>query len=364
MDSANSGSAWAVEEGICVVRQVRKKGFAERLVCACLRIWYNNQLDFLMRVQKGVVKQMAAKFSGIFKKWVYVGLPLLAVVVVLAVIFACSSTTKPVFTLASQDKGADANQAAAESNQPPADANEGPRDPNGEKIARPTHKHPAFGERVEERARMVVSQIKGRQVRDQNVLKAMRTVPRHAFVRFSEQRYAYADYPLPIDEGQTISQPYIVAFMTEALKLRPNSKVLEIGTGSGYQAAVCAEIAREVYTIEIIKALAVSAEKRLKKLGYPNVFVRAGDGFFGWAEKAPYDAIIGTAAAGRVPPPLLEQLKPGGQMILPVEGAFGFQHLVVLTKDNKGKITKKNIMPVRFVPMTGEVTKPGKKSKK
>jgi protein-L-isoaspartate(D-aspartate) O-methyltransferase len=188
----------------------------------------------------------------------------------------------------------------------------------------------------------------------------MRIVPRHAFVPPAEQRNAYVDYPLPIGYAQTISQPYIVAFMTEALKLNPNSKVLEIGTGSGYQAAVCAEIAQQVYTIEIVEGLAKRAKKCLKELGYPNVFVRFGDGFFGWKENAPFDAIIGTAAAGRIPEPLLEQLKPGGRMILPVEGSFGFQHLVVITKDKKGKISKKNVMPVRFVPMTGEVMKPEK----
>jgi protein-L-isoaspartate(D-aspartate) O-methyltransferase len=152
--------------------------------------------------------------------------------------------------------------------------------------------------------------------------------------------------------------------MTEALKLRPNSKVLEIGTGSGYQAAVCAEIAKQVYTIEIVEGLAKRAKKCLKELGYPNVFVRFGDGFFGWPDVAPFDAIIGTAAAGRIPPPLLEQLKPGGRMILPYGSPRGFQYLVVITKDKKGNISKKNVMPVRFVPMTGEVMKPEKKSEK
>jgi protein-L-isoaspartate(D-aspartate) O-methyltransferase len=204
---------------------------------------------------------------------------------------------------------------------------------------------------------MVATQIAAREVKDPNVLKAMRIVPRHAFVPRSGQRQAYYDYPLPIAKGQTISQPYIVAFMTEALRLDPNDRVLEIGTGSGYQAAVCAEIAREVYTIEIVPELAKSAKALLKKLGYPNVFVRAGDGFFGWKEKAPFDAIIGTAAAGKIPPPLLEQLKPGGRMILPVEGRFGFQHLVLITKDKHGTISSKNVMPVRFVPMTGQVQK-------
>ena len=211
---------------------------------------------------------------------------------------------------------------------------------------------------------MVAKQIQARDVNDPNVLKAMRIVPRHAFIPPDRQRYAYADHPLPIGLGQTISQPYIVAFMTEALKLKPDFRVLEIGTGSGYQAAVCAEIAQEVYTIEIVEGLAKSAKKLLKELGYPNVFVRAGDGYFGWPEKAPFDAIIGTAAAERIPPPLIKQLKPGGRMILPFETALGFQYLVLITKDDKGNIHKKNVMPVRFVPMTGEVTKPQKKSKK
>jgi len=211
---------------------------------------------------------------------------------------------------------------------------------------------------------MVVWQIRNRGVQDPNVLMSLRTVPRHAFVGPGAQRYAYADRPFPIGQDQTISQPYIVAFMTEALKLKPNFRVLEIGTGSGYQAAVCAEIAREVYTIEIIEELAKSAEERLKKLGYKNVFVKAGDGYFGWEEKGPYDAIIGTAAAGRVPPPLLEQLKPGGRMILPYGSPHGLQYLVLITKDNKGNLHKRNVMPVRFVPMTGEVTKPEKKSEK
>ncbi|KPL24797.1 MAG: protein-L-isoaspartate O-methyltransferase [Phycisphaerae bacterium SM1_79] len=229
---------------------------------------------------------------------------------------------------------------------------------------RPAHKHETFAERIEERARMVAWQIQGRDVNDPNVIKAMRMVPRHAFVRSGEQRYAYADSPLPIGHDQTISQPYIVAFMTEALKLDPNSVVLEIGTGSGYQAAVCAEICREVYTIEIVEELAKTAKKRLKELGYPNVFVKFGDGFFGWPEHAPFDAIIGTAAAGRIPETLIEQLKPGGRMILPVEGRFGLQYLILITKDEKGNLEKKNVMPVRFVPMTGEVQKPEKKSEK
>jgi protein-L-isoaspartate(D-aspartate) O-methyltransferase len=231
------------------------------------------------------------------------------------------------------------------------------QDPNEVKILPPDHNHPAFTERIEERAKMVRQQIQARDVKDPNVLAAMRVVPRHAFVRAGEQRTAYGDWPLPIGHGQTISQPYIVAFMTEALKLDPNDKVLEIGTGSGYQAAVCAEIAKEVYTIEIVEPLAKSAAAKLKELGYHNVFVQAGDGFFGWPKKAPFDAIIGTAAAGRIPQPLIDQLKPGGRMILPVEGRLGFQYLVLITKDEKGYLHKRNVMPVRFVPMTGEVEK-------
>jgi protein-L-isoaspartate(D-aspartate) O-methyltransferase len=211
---------------------------------------------------------------------------------------------------------------------------------------------------------MVSWQISGRAIEDPNVLTAMRVVPRHVFVRPTEQGSAYADHPLPIGLGQTISQPYIVAFMTEALQLKRNSKVLEIGTGSGYQAAVCAEIAKEVYTIEIVEELAKTAEKRLKELGYPNVLVKAGDGYFGWPEHAPFDAIIGTAAAGRVPEPLIEQLKPGGRMILPYGSPLGFQHLVLIIKDKKGNLHKSNVMPVRFVPMTGEVQKPEKESDK
>lgn len=235
---------------------------------------------------------------------------------------------------------------------------EGASEPNQTQSGRCDHSHRAFSERVAERQRMVDLQIRRREVRDPNVLKAMQIVPRHAFVPAAQQRYAYDDNPLPIGEGQTISQPYIVAFMTEALKLDPNAVVLEIGTGSGYQAAVCAEIARRVYTIEIVEPLAQTAQARLKELGYSNVFVRAGDGYYGWPEKGPFDAIIGTAAAERVPPPLIEQLKPEGRMILPVSNEVGFQYLILITKDAQGQLNRKGVMPVRFVPMTGQVQKP------
>lgn len=260
-------------------------------------------------------------------------------------IWILKSGTKPGIILASEERQADANQA-------PADVNE-----QGGKVSRPDHNHPVFAERVDERKRMVDRQIRARDVKDPNVLKAMQIVPRHAFVPRRQQQSAYMDFPLPIEHNQTISQPYIVAFMTDSLKLRPDSKVLEIGTGSGYQAAVCAEIAREVYTIEIVEGLAKTAKERLEKLGYKNVFVKAGDGFFGWPEKGPFDAIIGTAAAKRIPEPLLEQLKPGGRMIIPTGSAFGFQYLELVAKDKEGKIRKSRVMPVRFVPMTGEVQK-------
>lgn len=223
---------------------------------------------------------------------------------------------------------------------------------------RPDHSHAAFKQRVSERWEMVAGQIEARQVKDPNVLKAMRTVPRHAFIPLAQQRYAYQDSPLPIGQGQTISQPYIVAFMTEALVLDPNSRVLEIGTGSGYQAAVCAEIAQEVYTIEIVDALAQTASEKLKELGYRNVYVKAGDGYHGWPEKGPFDAIIGTAAAERIPPPLLEQLGKGGRMILPCRDAGGLQYLILVTKDADGRLQSKRVLPVVFVPMTGQVQKP------
>ncbi|MBN1510311.1 MAG: protein-L-isoaspartate(D-aspartate) O-methyltransferase [Sedimentisphaerales bacterium] len=218
--------------------------------------------------------------------------------------------------------------------------------------------HPAFGEQREQRVEMVQWQIEARDVKDPNVLKAMRLVPRHAFVPTGQRAHAYADQPLPIGHGQTISQPYVVAFMTEALRLNRNSIVLEIGTGSGYQAAVAAEIAKEVYTIEIVEPLARSAAQLLDDLGYTNVHVKAGDGYYGWPEKGPFDAIIGTAAAERIPRPLIEQLRNGGRMILPVESTLGFQHLILITKDERGEIHQEKVMPVLFVPMTGEVQRP------
>jgi len=183
----------------------------------------------------------------------------------------------------------------------------------------------------------------------------MRDVPRHLFVDPAHQAEAYEDHPLPIAGNQTISQPYIVALMTELLDLQPQDRVLEIGTGSGYQSAVLSKLAREVYSIEIVPELARASAERLRKLGYTNVTVREGDGYRGWPEHAPFDGIVVTAAPPRIPEPLLEQLAPGGRMVIPV-GDF-FQELKVFTKEKDGKVTEKDILPVRFVPMTGEIAK-------
>jgi protein-L-isoaspartate(D-aspartate) O-methyltransferase len=208
---------------------------------------------------------------------------------------------------------------------------------------------------AERRARMVETQIVARGVRDPRVLAVMREVPRHLFVPEGESAHAYEDHPLPIGWNQTISQPYIVALMTELAEISSEEKVLEIGTGSGYQSAVLARLAREVYSIEIVPGLAQESADRLKKMGYTNATVREGDGYRGWPEHAPFDAIIVTAAPDRIPQPLLDQLAPGGRMVIPV-GKF-FQELKVLSKDKSGRISEKDILPVRFVPMTGEIEK-------
>ncbi len=202
------------------------------------------------------------------------------------------------------------------------------------------------------RKKMVENQITSRGVKDTNVIKAMTEVPRHLFVPQNEQTNAYWDTPLPIGYAQTISQPYIVAFMTEQLRVKPGDRVLEIGTGSGYQAAILAEIADSVFTIEIVPELAEQAKNRLHELKYDNVFVKYGDGYHGWPEKAPFDRIIITAAPPKIPPLLLEQLKAGGIMILPV-GEY-VQELVVVNKTESG-MDMQNVLPVRFVPMTGEI---------
>jgi len=203
------------------------------------------------------------------------------------------------------------------------------------------------------RISMVEDQIEQRGVNNESVLDAMREVPRHEFVPDHLKKYAYADEPLPIGEDQTISQPYIVAYMTEKLRLGNEDKVLEIGTGSGYQAAVLAEIVDTVYTIEIVDVLAKSAKRILERLDYENVLVKRGDGYAGWPEHAPYDAIIITAAPTKIPEPLLEQLKIGGFMILPL-GDYS-QELVLIEKNSDKDFEQKTLLPVRFVPMTGEI---------
>jgi protein-L-isoaspartate(D-aspartate) O-methyltransferase len=205
--------------------------------------------------------------------------------------------------------------------------------------------------------KMVEIQIKARGVKDPLVLSALRKVERHRFVPEEYLNSAYSDQPLPIGEGQTISQPYIVALMTELLELKGDEKVLEIGTGSGYQAAILAELAKEVYSIEIIGSLASSADKRLRQLGYQNIHVKAGDGYLGWPEVAPFDAIIVTAAPDHIPKPLIDQLKEGGRMVVPV-GTYT-QELKKIIK-RSGKIETTDVIPVVFVPMTGEGVK-GKK---
>ncbi|NUQ64813.1 MAG: protein-L-isoaspartate(D-aspartate) O-methyltransferase [Pirellulales bacterium] len=202
---------------------------------------------------------------------------------------------------------------------------------------------------------MVDEQLRGRDITDAKVLEVMGRVPRHRFVAESQQDSAYEDYPLPIGHGQTISQPYIVALMTQLAVPKPESRALDIGTGSGYQAAVLAELCKEVYSIEIVEPLAVEARGRLERLGYKNVTVRTGDGYRGWPEKAPFDVVLVAAAPEQVPEPLIEQLAPGGRLVIPVGGFF--QELLVIEKKEDGSIERKSVAPVRFVPMTGEAQK-------
>ncbi len=203
-----------------------------------------------------------------------------------------------------------------------------------------------------ERRKMVEVQLKNRGISNESVLDAFRQVPRHEFVLPEYMKWAYADGPLPINEGQTISQPYVVAYMTEVLELQRTDRVLEIGTGSGYQAAILSQLCDSVFTIELFEALSKSATKVFRKLEYNNIYSKVGDGYLGWPEKAPFDAIIVTCSPSHVPEPLQEQLAEGGRMIIPV-GEGNIQKLVLLQK-KKGKIRKKDVLHVRFVPMLDE----------
>ncbi|MCX8042596.1 MAG: protein-L-isoaspartate(D-aspartate) O-methyltransferase [Desulfobacterota bacterium] len=206
---------------------------------------------------------------------------------------------------------------------------------------------------------MIENDLKARDITDPAVLAAMERVPRHLFVSQEHRHQAYGDFPLPIGEGQTISQPYIVALMTQHLRLSKNDTVLEIGTGSGYQAAVLAEVAGTVYTIELNKKLADRAAALLQSLGYTNIHVKTGDGFFGWKEHAPFDAIMLTCSAATIPAPLIEQLKEGGRIILPLGDAYSVQSLVLGIKKNN-RLETQTITAVRFVPMRGEAERKGR----
>jgi len=208
------------------------------------------------------------------------------------------------------------------------------------------------GNLEKKRKAMVAEQIEDRGIKDKRILKAMEKIPRHNFVPEKYRPFAYIDYPIPIGEGQTISQPYIVALMTECLGLEGDEKVLEVGTGSGYQAAILSELAKEVYTIEILEPLAKKAEELLRKMDYGNAKVKCGDGYLGWEEYAPFDGIIVTCAPDHIPQPLIDQLAEGGRMVIPVGEAY-FPQVLKLLEKKEGKVTVQNVVPVRFVPMTG-----------
>lgn len=258
------------------------------------------------------------------------------------VVFCLCSCRKPVPNFAEQDQGSSSLKSVEK-----AAAGAG-----AEGVA--VWKRPRTSERQPERLQMVHQIRQGYGLTDERVLEAMRNVPRHWFVPESQQAWAYLDSPLPIGYGQTISQPFIVAYMTGVLNLEPNERVLEIGTGSGYQAAVLNEFTPYVFTIEIVRPLAQRAMETFARYGYETIRVRIGDGYKGWPEAAPFDAIIVTCAPDEIPKPLLEQLKPAGRMIIPVGSESGIQELVLVQKDALGGIRKRSVMPVRFVPLVRE----------
>ena len=258
---------------------------------------------------------------------------LLAILAILILLLACSPTVEPTAP-------------------PPEPSKTLPPEPTQTLPPSPTAQE-AMDARWEERMKMVDNQIRRRGVTDQDVLNAMEAVPRHEFVPPQYQGQAYADHPLPIGHGQTISQPYIVALMTELLQLKTTDRVLEIGTGSAYQAAILGEIVAEVYTVEIIEPLARDAKQRLERLGYTNVHTLNADGYYGWEEHAPYDAIIVTAAPDHIPQPLVQQLKDGAKLVIPVGPPGGYQTLWQVTKEGD-QVKKRNVTGVLFVPLTGE----------
>ncbi|HKQ49581.1 MAG TPA: protein-L-isoaspartate(D-aspartate) O-methyltransferase [Phycisphaerae bacterium] len=238
----------------------------------------------------------------------------------------------------------------------PSAGNSAPPPPSGPTASTTTSPAglPRTTERQTERRRMVDQQMAARDIRDARVLAAMRNVPRHWFVPEDSARSAYDDRPLPIGWDQTISQPYIVALMTQLLAIKPGEKVLEIGTGSGYQAAVLAELTEKVYTIEIVEPLAKRTIDILRERGYKNIHVRIGDGYLGWPEEAPFDAIIVTCAPEDPPPALIKQLAAGGRMCIPVGSLWTGQELILLRKEKDGTLKKESVAPVQFVPMTGK----------
>jgi protein-L-isoaspartate(D-aspartate) O-methyltransferase len=271
--------------------------------------------------------------KGRYNRAIVIGLPAVLCVILLLLFFLPGSEPQTAATVP-----AESDKQIVPTDEEPEQVDEQPVRSDG---------------RLEERMSMVDRQIRRRGVTDLDVLAAMERVPRHEFVPEEFKSRAYADQPLPIGHGQTISQPYIVALMTELLQLKSTDRVLEIGTGSGYQAAILAEIVAEVYTIEIVEALAVEARERLGRLGYASVHTMHGDGYYGWEEHAPFDAIIVTAAPDHIPQPLVQQLRDGAKLVLPVGPPGGYQTLWEVTKSGE-QFTKRNVTGVLFVPLTGE----------